>query len=62
MTGVDPSAILSEGRSKRRKTPTPEPEDKAGNKNNGNDPKDKERAKRLGMEIYNKIMGQKDRE
>ena len=62
LTGVDPSAILSEGRSKRRKTPTPEPEDKLGSKDHAQDPKDKERAKRLGMEIYNKIIAQKDRE
>ncbi|KAL1410050.1 hypothetical protein Q8F55_004052 [Vanrija albida] len=54
--GVDPSLILSEGRSKRRRTPTPEP---IVNKNDM-DPKDPERAKALGLALYYKIMAMKD--
>jgi hypothetical protein len=53
--GVDPSLIISDGRSKRRRTPTPEPEETAG-KEEVNDPKDKARAQALGRDIYNEIM------
>ena len=62
--GVDPSLIISDGRSKRRKTPTPTPEtdvkkeDGAGDR----DPKDTERANTLGREIYQKILGLTDKE
>jgi len=58
--GVDLSLILSEQRSKRRKTPTPEPEQQKGQE--ANDPKDAERAKTLGMQIYQKIMDANDTE
>ncbi|ORX41076.1 Bromodomain-containing protein [Kockovaella imperatae] len=60
LRGVDPSLIISQDRSKRRKTPTPEPE--ARDSKDAVDPKDKDRAKRLGMEIYEKIMASKDKE
>lgn len=54
---VNPSLILStEGRSKRRRTPTPPP----GGGKAGADPKEVERAKTLGMVIYNKIMNLHD--
>lgn len=58
--GVDPSLIISEDRPKRRKTPTPEPvvEDEP----EVVDPKDPERATRLGLEVYQKIMDKKDSE
>ncbi|KAK4687188.1 hypothetical protein P7C73_g2928, partial [Tremellales sp. Uapishka_1] len=61
--GVDPSLILSEGRSKRRKTPTPPPagEDEAEAKGE-NDPKDPARAKLLGGQIMKQIMEQKDKD
>lgn len=51
--GVDPSLIISSERTKRRRSPTPEVEVK---EEAGVDPKDKERAKALGMAIYRKIM------
>lgn len=62
--GVDPSLILSEGRSKRRRTPSPDPEDGHDEHDGGgsHDPKDPERAKRLGYGIYNRIMGEKTKE
>jgi len=59
--GVDPSLILSDGRSKRRKSPTPEADEKMG-EGGGNDPKDPARAKTLGYQIYNKIMTMKSAE
>jgi hypothetical protein len=53
---VNPSLILStEGRSKRRRTPSPLPDIKAEV-----DPKDAERAKHLGLALYNKIMALRD--
>ena len=61
LLGVDPSLILSEERSKRTKrTPSPDAEDDI--KEGSYDPKDSERAKTLGMQIYQKIMTKKDRE
>lgn len=59
--GVDPSLIISDGRSKRRKSPTPEAEEEMG-RGGGNDPKDPARAKTLGYQIYNKIMTMKSAE
>jgi len=59
--GVDPSLIISDGRSKRRRTPSPEAEEKMG-EGGGNDPKDPVRAKTLGYQIYNKIMTLKSAE
>ena len=61
LMGVDPSLILSNDRSKRRRTPSPEPE-AAGGKEDAADPKDPPRAKKLGLEIYAQIMDQKDSE
>jgi hypothetical protein len=58
--GVDPSLIISEERSKRRRTPTPEPEQ--DDKDVVHDPKDPQRAKELGLQIYQKIMDAKDSE
>lgn len=58
--GVDPSLIISEERSKRRKTPTPEPEDVP--RKDEHDPKDPVRAKQLGMEIYGKVLKMEDNE
>ena len=62
--GVDPSLIISDGRSKRRKTPTLTPETEV-KKDDGlaeRDPKDVERATALGREIYQKIFDMKDKE
>lgn len=57
LLGVDPSLIISDGRSKRRKSPTPEPSDSAVTKvEAGKDPKDKARALSLGREIYKKVV------
>ncbi len=58
--GVDPSLILSEERSKRRRTPSPEPE--GDEKQAVLDPKDPERAKQLGMQVYRRIMETEDSE
>ncbi|GMK54604.1 hypothetical protein CspeluHIS016_0111900 [Cutaneotrichosporon spelunceum] len=53
---VNPSLILStEGRSKRRRTPSPLVETKPET-----DPRDAERAKHLGLALYNKIMAMRD--
>ena len=60
LLGVDPSLIISEERSKRRKTPTPEAE--ADEKDVVRDPKDPERAKQLGLQIYGKVMESRDPE
>lgn len=61
--GVDPSLIISDGRSKRRKTPdeTPEMEDK---KEQGldRDPKDAEKAAQVGRELYQKLVATTDKE
>lgn len=54
--GVDPSLIISDGRSKRRRTPSPEPEVKNEPGGGANDPKDAARATTLGRDIYQKIM------
>lgn len=56
--GVDPSLIISEGRSKRRRTPTPPPKVEKPDP----DPRDPERAKGLGMQLYDKIIGMHDAE
>jgi hypothetical protein len=58
--GVDPSLIISEERSKRRRTPTPEAEH--DDKDGVHDPKDPARAKELGLQIFKKIMDSKDPE
>ncbi|KAL7422928.1 hypothetical protein Q5752_002225 [Cryptotrichosporon argae] len=55
---VNPSLIISEGRSKRRRTPTPEPEPEE--REDRHDPKDRARAKELGLKVYNKVMTMKD--
>lgn len=62
--GVDPSLIISDGRSKRRKTPTPQPETDVKKEQGGvdRDPKDPERAASLGSEIYKKVVDMKDKE
>ena len=60
LKGLDSSLILSTDRSKRRRTPTPEPADES--KDDVLDPQDRERAKRLGMEMYRKIMAQRDKQ
>ena len=62
--GVDPSLILSDGRSKRRKTPdqTPETDVKKEQSAAERDPKDPERAAELGRQIYQKILDTKDKE
>lgn len=54
---VNPNLILSDGRSKRRKTPTPEPGAKDVDEDGVYDPKDPDRAQQLGNLIYGKIMG-----
>lgn len=62
--GVDPSLIISNGRSKRHKTPTPTPgvdvkkEVGAGDL----DPKDSGKAAEAGREIYQKVLAMKDKE
>lgn len=58
LLGVDPSLIISDGRSKRRKTPSPEPvpDPTAVKAEPEKDVKDKVRAASLGREIYKKIM------
>jgi hypothetical protein len=56
--GVDPSLIISDGRSKRRRTPSPAPVKKEDEV----DPRDVERAVLLGREIFDKIMASKDSE
>lgn len=55
---VDATLILSDGRSKRRKTPSVEPEDKKENvlEDGVYDPKDPTRAKTLGLKLYNKLL------
>lgn len=58
--GVDPTLIISEERSKRRRTPSPEAEEDS--KAAVFDPKDPVRAKLLGMQIYRKIMDSTDTE
>lgn len=58
--GVDPRLIISEERSKRRRTPSPEPEE--DNRRTVHDPKNPERAKQLGLQIYGRIMGMNDLE
>lgn len=59
--GVDASLILSEGRSKRRRTPTPPPKvEKEVEKEEG--PKDKARATKLGLEIYKRVVDERDKE
>jgi len=58
--GVDPSLIISDERSKRRRSPSPEREN--DDKHVVHDPKDPERAKQLGSQIYRKIMETKDSE
>lgn len=62
--GVDPSLIISDGRSKRRKTPTltPETDVKKEDGSGERDPKDPERAATLGREIYQKMLDMKDKE
>jgi hypothetical protein len=66
--GVDPSLILSEGRSKRRKTPTPVPDEAKDKGEEGKDaqgeedPRDTVRARKLGLELVAKIMKQTDSE
>lgn len=57
---MDPSLIISEERSKRRRTPTPEAEHE--DKDGVHDPKDPARAKELGLQIFKKIMDSKDSE
>lgn len=55
---VNPELILStEGRSKRRRTPSPDAHAK-----DDPDPKDPERAKQLGTQLYNKISAMRDPE
>ena len=55
---VNPNLILSDGRSKRRKSPTPEMGGGKGEDEDGlHDPKDPLRAQQLGNIIYGKIMG-----
>lgn len=55
---VNPELILStEGRSKRRRTPSPDPQAK-----DDPDPKDAERAKHLGLQLYHKISAMRDSE
>lgn len=62
--GVDPSLIISDGRSKRRKTPTltPETDVKKEDATGERDPKDPERAATLGRDIYQKVLDLKDKE
>jgi hypothetical protein len=64
--GVDPSLIISEERSKRRKSPTPTPEgDGKVKKEDGGslaDPKDPEKAAVVGKDLYDKLLDVKDRE
>jgi hypothetical protein len=61
---VDASLIISDGRSKRRKTPTPQPEEEVKVKKEDDplDPKDAERATKLGKELYDKLNAVKDKE
>jgi hypothetical protein len=61
---VDASLIISDGRSKRRKTPTPQPEEETKVKKEEDqlDPKDAERATKLGKELYEKLDKVKDKE
>ena len=56
--GVDPSLIISEDRSKRRRTPSPEADD--DDKDAVHDPQDAQTVKHLGMQIFQKIMDSKD--
>jgi hypothetical protein len=62
--GVDPSLIISDGRSKRRRTPTPEPAPAAATaavkSEAEKDPKDKARATSLGREVYKKVLASVD--
>lgn len=58
---MNPSLIISEERSKRRRSPSHEPEDRKPN-GDGEDPKDPERAKALGEEIVRKILDAKESE
>jgi hypothetical protein len=64
--GVDPSLIISEERSKRRRTPSPAPEmDGKVKKEDGADaadPKDPEKAAAVGKELYDKLMDVKSKE
>ncbi|WVQ95513.1 hypothetical protein IAU59_002610 [Kwoniella sp. CBS 9459] len=58
---VNPSLIISDGRSKRRRTPSPQPENAHENAGESDkDPKDPQRAKELGYVIYRRIMDSKD--
>lgn len=62
---VNPNLIISEERSKRRRTPSHEPEDRKPNgtkDDDAADPKDPERAKALGDELVKKILDTKDSE
>lgn len=52
--GVDPSLIISEERSKRRRSPSP-----SAVKREDPDPKNPERAAALGRELFHKIMVKK---
>lgn len=64
--GVDPSLIISEERSKRRRTPSPAPETegKVKKEDGGDaaDPKDPEKAAAVGKELYAMLMGLKGKE
>ena len=62
MIGVDPSLIISEQRSKRRRSPTPEAEIEVDTKSAVPNPKDGVRAKQYGMQIMKKIMDAMDSE
>jgi hypothetical protein len=57
---VNPSLIISDGRSKRRKSPTPEASPGKGNDTKDN--KDPKKASELGLALYRKIMDSKDAE
>ncbi|WVR08581.1 hypothetical protein IAU60_005636 [Kwoniella sp. DSM 27419] len=58
--GVDPSLIISEERSKRRKSPSPTPGEHAAGQDR--DPRDPVRAKELGSVIYKRILGSRDQD